>query len=410
MNNPDMGAGDAVLQASMLGGLRLTMGERTLTQDENRALKLWSVLCYLILHRARSVPQSELIDLFWPEENRANPTSALKTLLHRTRAMLEPLFPDGPSPILSGRGSYAWNSALPCRVDAEEFDRLCGEAENEQLSKEARLDACRRAEALYQGDLLPKLRTQLWVVTLETHYHTRYVELIKDYAALLEEEGDFPRMEQVCSKACRLDPLDEELQVLLIRALLRQGKSAAALSQYEAATDLLYRNLGVHPSQALRALYREIMDVEKGLEVDLEVIQRQLQEAAGQTGAFVCEYGFFQQVYRLEARRAARNGSCIHIALLTVSQPGGGVPPLNVLNQTMDQLLAVITASLRRGDVVSRFSGAQYVLMLPGATQEDAVMVMDRILSTFHNKHRFNCLELVYKVRALDILQEWSRP
>ena len=112
MNNPDMGAGDAVLQASMLGGLRLTMGERTLTQDENRAQKLWSVLCYLILHRARSVPQSELIDLYWPEENRANPTSALKTLLHRTRAMLEPLFPDGPSPILSGRGSYTCNSAL----------------------------------------------------------------------------------------------------------------------------------------------------------------------------------------------------------------------------------------------------------------------------------------------------------
>ena len=76
----------------------------------------------------------------------------------------------------------------------------------------------------------------------------------------------------------------------------------------------------------------------------------------------------------------------------------------------MDQLLEVIAGRLRRGDVVSRFSGAQYVLMLPGATQEDAVMVMDRILSTFHSKHRFNCLELVYKVRALDILQEWSRP
>src|SRR5699024_7277404 len=43
--------------------------------------------------------------------------------------------------------------------------------------------------------------------------------------------------------------------------------------------------------------------------------------------------------------------------------------PLNVLNQTMDQLLEVIAGRLRRGDVVSRFSGAQYVLMLPGATQ-----------------------------------------
>lgn len=403
MHMSDTGSEEAVLQASMLGGLRLAVGGRTLTQDENRAQKLWSVLCYLLLHRDRSVPQSELIDLFWPEENRANPTSALKTLLHRTRAMLESLFPDGPSPILSGRGSYAWNPEVPCRVDAEEFEGLCIRSLDETLGREQRRELCRQAEQLYQGDLLPRLSTQLWVVSLATHYHTRYVELVKRYAALLEEDQSFPQMEQVCARACELDPLDEELQVLLIRSLLRQGKSTAALSRYEAATDLLYRNLGVRPSQALRDLYREIMDVEKGLETDLEVIQSQLQEAAGKSGAFVCEYGFFQQVYRLEARRAARNGTCIHIALLTVSQPGGGVPPLNVLNQTMDQLLAVITASLRRGDVVSRFSGAQYVLMLPGASQEDAVMVMDRILSSFRTKHRFNCLELAYKVRALDI-------
>ena len=403
MHMSDTGSEEAVLQASMLGGLRLAIGPRTLTQDENRAQKLWSVLCYLLLHRDRSVPQSELIDLFWPEEDRANPTSALKTLLHRTRAMLESLFPDGPSPILSGRGSYAWNPEVPCRVDAEEFEGLCIRSLDETLGREQRRELCRQAEQLYQGDLLPRLSTQLWVVSLATHYHTRYVELVKRYAALLEEDQSFPQMEQVCARACELDPLDEELQVLLIRSLLRQGKSTAALSRYEAATDLLYRNLGVRPSQALRDLYREIMDVEKGLETDLEVIQSQLQEAAGKSGAFVCEYGFFQQVYRLEARRAARNGTCIHIALLTVSQPGGGVPPLNVLNQTMDQLLAVITASLRRGDVVSRFSGAQYVLMLPGASQEDAVMVMDRILSSFRTKHRFNCLELAYKVRALDI-------
>lgn len=403
MHMSDTGSEEAVLQASMLGGLRLAVGGRTLTQDENRAQKLWSVLCYLLLHRDRSVPQSELIDLFWPEEDRANPTSALKTLLHRTRAMLESLFPDGPSPILSGRGSYAWNPEVPCRVDAEEFEGLCIRSLDETLGREQRRELCRQAEQLYQGDLLPRLSTQLWVVSLATHYHTRYVELVKRYAALLEEDQSFPQMEQVCARACGLDPLDEELQVLLIRSLLRQGKSTAALSRYEAATDLLYRNLGVRPSQALRDLYREIMDVEKGLETDLEVIQSQLQEAAGKSGAFVCEYGFFQQVYRLEARRAARNGTCIHIALLTVSQPGGGVPPLNVLNQTMDQLLTVITASLRRGDVVSRFSGAQYVLMLPGASQEDAVMVMDRILSSFRTKHRFNCLELAYKVRALDI-------
>jgi hypothetical protein len=92
-----------------------------------------------------------------------------------------------------------------------------------------------------------------------------------------------------------------------------------------------------------------------------------LQETAGRPGAFVCEYGFFREVYRLEARRAQRSGMSVHIGLITVALPGGGVPPLGVLNITMDQLLEVLVQNLRRGDVISKYSGAQYVVMLPSA-------------------------------------------
>ena len=56
-----------------------------------------------------------------------------------------------------------------------------------------------------------------------------------------------------------------------IRALLRQGKNSAALSQYEKATDVLYRNLGIKPSDALRRLYVDIMRTNESLETDLGV-------------------------------------------------------------------------------------------------------------------------------------------
>ena len=118
----------------------------------------------------------------------------------------------------------------------------------------------------------------------------------------------------------------------------------------------------MRPSQDLRELYNEIMSVEKSLETDLETIQDDLREAAARPGAFVCEYGFFREAYRLEARRAARSGTSVHIALITVSLPDGGVPPLSVLATTMDQLQEVLTGSLRRGDVVSKYSGAQFQL------------------------------------------------
>lgn len=391
------------VSVSMLGGFTLQVDGNLLTDEINRSQKLWNVLCYLLVHRHRNVPQSEFIDLFWPEEGSSNPANALKTLLYRVRALLEPMFPDGLEPILSQRGSYSWNRAVACDVDADRFEALCRKAEDAALPDQDRMELYEQAVALYKGDFLPKLAGQMWVVSLTARYHELYVAAVKAYAALLERAERFDEMGAVCARAGELDPLDEGLHILIVRALLRQGKDAAALEHYETATDLLYRNLGVRPSEELRALYVEIMDVEKGLETDLEVIQDNLREAAARPGAFVCEYGFFQEAYRLEARRAMRNGTCVHVALITVSLPDGGVPALGVLNTTMDQLLEVLVHNLRRGDVVARYSAAQYVLMLPAANFEDSTMVLERVVSAFYRQHRRNFLKLSYKIRELEL-------
>ena len=386
---------------TMLGGFRIRVDGNVLTDEINRSQKLWNVLCYLIAHRERTVPQSEFIELFWPEENSANPTNALKTLLYRVRSLLEPLFGEGLEPILSQRGAYAWNPAIACEMDVDRFELLCRRAQDTALPAQKRMALYEEAAEVYRGDYLPKLANQMWVVPISAHYHTLYLEAVKEYADLLEHAEKFEAMAELCTRASQLDPLDESLHTLLVRALLRQGKDSAALSHYEKATDLLYRNLGVRPSEELRALYREIMDVEERLETNLEVIQANLREAAQRPGAFVCEYGFFKEAYRLEARRSARSGACVHIALVTVSLPDGGVPPLGVLNTTMDQLLEVLVHNLRRGDVVSKYSGAQYVVMLPAANFEDSTMVVERIVNAFYRQHRRNFLKLTYRIREL---------
>lgn len=386
---------------TMLGGFRIRVDGNVLTDEINRSQKLWNVLCYLIAHRERTVPQSEFIELFWPEENSANPTNALKTLLYRVRSLLEPLFGEGLEPILSQRGAYAWNPAIACEMDVDRFELLCRRAQDTALPAQKRMALYEEAAEMYRGDYLPKLANQMRVVPISAHYHALYLEAVKEYADLLEHAEKFEAMAELCTRASQLDPLDESLHTLIVRALLRQGKDSAALSHYEKATDLLYRNLGVRPSEELRALYREIMDVEERLETNLEVIQANLREAAQRPGAFVCEYGFFKEAYRLEARRSARSGACVHIALITVSLPDGGVPPLGVLNTTMDQLLEVLVHNLRRGDVVSKYSGAQYVVMLPAANFEDSTMVVERIVNAFYRQHRRNFLKITYRIREL---------
>lgn len=391
------------VSVSLLGGFSLESDGATLTDDINRSLKLWSVLAYLILHRDRPVPQSEFIELFWPDDNSSNPVNALKTLLYRIRAMLEPLFSPEIQPILAQRGAYAWNSAVPCDLDTDRFESICRQASDTELDAQTRVDLYREAMDLYRGDLLPKLNHQMWLVPLSVHYHSLYITAVKEFAVLLDEAHLYGEMHDICTRASDLDNLDEGLHTLIVRSLLRQGKDAAALERYEAATDLLYRNLGVRPSEELRALYKEIMATEKNLETDLGVIMSDLKEAAARPGAFFCEYGFFKEAYRLEARRAVRSGVSVHLCLITVSLPDGGMPPLKVLSATMDQLREVMVRCLRRGDVVSKFSGAQFVVMLPAANFEDSNMVMDRILRTYSQLHRRNYLKLTVRIRELEL-------
>lgn len=391
----------APLSVNLLGGFSMERGGNTLTDDINRSQKLWSVLAYLVIHRDRDIPQNEFIEQFWQKENSSNPASALKTLLYRIRAMIEPLFGEDIAPVIARRGAYTWNSDIPCFVDTDRFEQLCMQAQEPERSDAERLELYREATAMYKGMLLPKLSDQIWLMPLVTHYHTLFVNAVKELSALLVRQNLYDELTELCLRASKLDPMDEDLNVLAIRALLYQGLNAQALTHYETATELLYRNLGVRTSQELRNLYAEIMAVEQGMETDLDAIREELRETAQRPGAFVCEYGFFREIYRLEARRSSRSGVCVHIALLTVSMPDDTVPALKQLNTTMDQLLSVLRTYLRSGDVVSRYSASQYVIMLPAANLENSNKVLERITSIFYRQHRHNFLKITHKIREV---------
>ena len=76
---------------------------------------------------------------------------------------------------------------------------------------------------------------------------------------------------------------------------------------------------------------------------------------------------------------------------------------ITTASATMDQLQEVLVRNLRRGDVVSKFSGAQFVILLPAANFEDSNMVMDRVVNAFYQQHRRNFLKLTVRVREIEL-------
>ena len=152
-------AGIKNVKVTMLGGFSIAVDGHVLTDEANRSQKLWNVLSYLLVHRDRNVPP-ERIHRAVLAGVRTAPTrvNALKTLLYRVRAMLEPLFGSEVEPILSRRGSYSWNPDISCTLDIDEFEALCHKANDGRLSDESACPSTARPSSSTGGTFCPSWR------------------------------------------------------------------------------------------------------------------------------------------------------------------------------------------------------------------------------------------------------------
>ena len=393
---------EQVVYVNMLGEFAIRVGDKIISDQANHSKKMWNILEYLIAFRKKEISQNDLIELLWEDEGSSNPNGALKTLMHRVRNLLKTLEVDDMNFIVQSRRTYAWNNALPCIVDTDEFENLYKEGLAITSDDDLRLAKFRKAISIYKGDFLPKTSHETWVVPLTAYYHTMYLKLVKDTIDLLAKKQEFEDIANICWQAITIDQFDEDLHYQLIYALYRSNNQHAALKQYSTTTDLFFEKFGITPSEKLQALYKEIVKTSKDIETDLNTIKDNLREQQQKSGAFYCEYEFFKDIYRLEARSAERTGNSIYLCLMTITTPSGNQPPLSNLNKAMDKLKACIFNSLRSSDIFSRYSVSQYILMLPTTSYESGERVLKRIAGEFQKSNNNDRIILQYKLQPLE--------
>ena len=394
------GSAMAIINISVLGKFCIEYNGKVVSDDLNRSRKMWNLLAFIVMNHNTAITQSRFIDSLWSDDNN-NPVNALKTQLFRTREMLKPLGLSGEGCILSSRGAYSWNPEYKINLDCEIFEELIQQADLPGISNQEKIDKYIEALKIYRGDFIPKLTGEVWTIPIGARFHCMYLETVKRLCALLEEENDYDTIISIILKALEIDNLDEKLHCLLIMAYMRSDRYKDALSHYDAATNMLYRNLGVNPSEELRALYNQMMDTQKSMETDLAIIQEQLMENSLEEGAFFCEYGYFVKTYQLTKRRLERLGLSTYLCLITLQTDIGKSVDFAKLDDFMGKLLGILKISLRTGDVVAKYSGSQYILMLSCVNFENADMVMNRILSKYKKRHRTDKVILSYKIKEI---------
>ena len=387
------------IQVRMLGEFSLRIGDTVISDTASRSKRVWNLLAYLICNRDRSFSSQALIDLLWGSSDITNPENALRITLHRLRTQLEQLQAGaGRTWILRSEEGYGWNPEIPVSLDCEAFEAL---ALQHAADEDRRLEAALEALRLYRGEFLPKHASEMWIIPISTHFQNRYLMLSMEAARLLSLRGRHGEAVQICRRAVEAEPYHEPLHQILMQELSATGDVRGAAAVYDQLSRTLFDSFGVRPNDETRAVYRACAHSPENRELPMDEVLEHIQEPQGNSGAMQCDYDHFKVLCYAEARSMERSGNAAHIALLRLSSGSEKELSRRSLDRIMDQLGDTLRGNLRRGDVISRCSVSQYIIMLPQANFENSCMVCRRVIAAFHRDHPHISVRIHYMVQPL---------
>jgi len=386
----------------MLGRFDIIINGQRVNEQLNNSTKMRELLEYLILQKDKAVTYKELFDTLWPDDENENPVNALKTLLYRLRMQFTQSGADElRNCIITRRGSYQWNPSLDCEIDVFQLEKLCRELGDRSLPRPLKMKKYKEIVELYTGDLLPKSAGEPWSLPFTVYYHTIYMECVHGYLELLKEDKDFEKLVEAARLAINIDCFEEKLHIELMQGLIELGRKNDALKHYNYVRDLHQQQIGTAPPEAIQKLYRRIMDVDRTMELDIDKIQKELEEDSIQKGAFICDYEIFKDIYQIQVRYLERTGNPIFLALITVTSTYKDSMDPMMLDKIMDNLQEVMKSGLRKGDTIAKYSASQFVLLLPGTNYENSHNVMERLRRQYYKKYVDPSIVLDFKIKPL---------
>lgn len=387
-----------MLYMNSLGRFELTDGKNRLNDETIRSEKLTKLLLYLLLHRDHNLSVEELAEALWQENETENPTGALKNLMYRLRTLLKEQFGDQRY-IITSRGAYNWNTDIEVQLDVEELEHLY-EQVRLRTSSEQKIADYERIISIYKGEFVPNVRDMHWVTTLSTYYHSIFLNAVKGLAQLYWEREQFSDLERITVNGIQYENADEELYSYQIQALAAQHKTQMAEETYQKAQEILFQELGVRTTKELEKVHQAVCLMQKSQEnEELEQVRESLDEERI-TGAYLCGYPLFREIYRVETRQIGRRRKRSQLLLFSIDvkqeekriaitkreQSLRESRKDRNVTQAMKTMEEILVHELRVGDVVSRYSEKQYIVLLTECERENVERVKQRILSRFREE------------------------
>jgi DNA-binding response OmpR family regulator len=233
-------------------------GQTRLTEG-GQARKAATLFKYLLTHRERTIPTSELFTLLWPGVPGDLAATNLRSLLHQLRRQLG-VSSQALSLLEHTRTTVALRLGPTDWWDVAEFRAWLAEGARWQragATAEA-LSAFAAGAALYKGDYLAEDNGASWAVAQRAQLREDWLTALSAMAELHAQRGEHEDQETLLRTVLRVDPYRERSYRALMTLLAEQGRHAEALALYQQLEELLRVQFGANPAPETQALAARI--------------------------------------------------------------------------------------------------------------------------------------------------------
>lgn len=143
------------------------------------------------------------------------------------------------------------------------------------------------------------------------------------------------------------------------------------------------------------------MDSLEQEQLDVQQLIQRVAERKEYMGAYRVEYDSFSYIYRFIARNVERTKQPVQIALFTFPLKEKSEEEVMKIQNSLALLEKAIAQSLRRGDVTSRISLTQQIVILMGANKENGMHVVDRMVQCYDGLAGEEGLKIEYDIKEV---------
>ena len=359
--------------------------DRLITGKAKTSESQFNYLMQLLIHAgAEGVPKNVLISTIFGGRDLNNPNHAVHSVIYNAKKHLETFGIPAKNAIYQKDGVYYWNEELPVEEDARRFEELAARAAETSDRSEA-IQLYMDAIHLYVGDFLESGTSNPWIAKESYRYRKLFTKTVTETADLLRLTGQYLVMEDLGKFAAKVHPFSD-WETLTMEAYVAEGKAEEANALFEKTVELYLNEQGIRPSNRLFGLVNTLSDQIEHRHGLLDDIQAGLVEEPEENGGggYRCSYPVFLGIYRAVDRILERNGQTAYLMLCTiVDSKGNTMQKSERLEEFSRRLGDAIEHTIRRSDIMCRYSAGQYLVMLMNTTLENCSVVQKRINREF---------------------------